>query len=442
MGVGVDGIVSGLDTTAIIDAILGIQVVQKESLEARIDVLEETQEALASLNALLGTLSETVAAMDSVTEFREYASTTQATEFDVTISSDALPGSYQIEVAQLASSAVSATDNTYSSVSDASVIEDGAWSINLAGVVTDVDVDSSMTLEDVVTLVNDVAGVTAYILDTDGGSNFRFVVSADDTGEENTLTMKGPTGATTFSAVRDARDAMITIDGMEISSADNQLADIIPGFDLELTQVTTSAQTVTVELDTETIEANIQGFVDAYNDVANFIDIQTVYNAGSGIRGDLVGESVVRRLESALRSTVSTAYEGLGTDLDALALIGIETNENGKMVLDSEEFNDALLSNQGDVEALFTDEDGFATQFIASIDTYIDPYDGSLQLREDSLDTVIKSFQDKVDAWEARLVRYEERLRSQFAALESFLSYAQSTQAYLASLFNDSVYDD
>ena len=51
---------------------------------------------------------------------------------------------------------------------------------------------------------------------------------------------------------------------------------------------------------------------------------------------------------------------------------------------------------------------------------------------------MIESFQDKVDAWESRLVRYEERLRSQFAALESFLSYAESTQAYLATLFNTS----
>jgi len=443
MGVGVDGIVSGLDTTAIIDAILGVYEVPKESLEERIGVLEETQEALASLNALLGTLSESLSSMDSTTEFREYEATTKATEFDVTISSDALPGSYEIEVSQLASSAVSATDTTYSSVSDASEVEDGTWAVNLAGVVTNITVDSSMTLEDVIGELNDVDGISSYILDTDGGSNFRLVVTAEDPGAANTLLMKGPSGgSTTFTAIRDAQDAEITIDGMAISSADNQLAEVIPGFDLELTEITASAQTVTVELDTETIEANIQAFVDAYNAVVTYIDVQSVYNAEAGLRGDLVGESVVRRLDSSLRTAVSSAYESLGTDLNALALIGIETNENGKMEFDTDEFNDALLDNQGDVEALFIEDDGFAQQFITAIDTYIDPYDGSLQLREDSLDTVIASFQDKVDAWEDRLVRYEERLRSQFAALESFLSYAQSTQAYLASLFNDSVYDD
>ena len=436
MGVGVDGIVSGLDTTAIIEAVLGIQVVQKESLEERISDLEETQEALASLNALLGTLSDSLTDIDSLEEFRNYSATSAATEFDVTLSSDAIPGSYEIEVTELATSAVVASDDTFSSLTDSSIVEDGTWSVNLAGELTDITVDSSMTLEDVISAVNDVDGLTAYALDTDGGSNYRLVVAANDSGVENTLTMKGPSAATTFGTIRDAQDAELSIDGMEISSATNQLAEIIPGLDLELTSTTSSAQTVTIELDTETIETNVQGFVDAYNAVAAYIDTQSVYNAEAGIRGDLVGESVVRRVETSLRTAVSSAYEDLDTSLNALSLIGISSNENGRLQFDTDEFKDALIENQSDVEAMFVEDAGFGKQFVSAIDTYIDPYDGSLQLREESIDTVIESFQDKVDAWEERLERYEERLRGQFAQLESFLSYAESTQSYLASLFS------
>ena len=436
MGVGVDGIVSGLDTTAIIEAVLGIQVVQKESLEERISDLEETQEALASLNALLGTLSDSLTDMDSLEEFRNYSATSAATEFDVTLSSDAIPGSYEIEVTELATSAVVASDDTFSSLTDSSVVEDGTWSVNLAGELTDITVDSSMTLEDVISAFNDVDGLTAYALDTDGGTNYRMVVTANDSGAENTLTVKGPSTATTFGAIRDAQDAELTIDGMEISSATNQLAEIIPGLDLELTSTTSSAQTVTIELDTDTIETNVQAFVDAYNAVASYIDTQSVYNAEAGIRGDLVGESVVRRVETSLRTAVSSAYEDLDTSLNALALIGISSNENGRLQFDTDEFKNALIENQSDVEALFVEDAGFGKQFVSAIDTYIDPYDGSLQLREESIDTVIESFQDKVDAWEERLERYEERLRGQFAQLESFLSYAESTQSYLASLFS------
>ena len=223
MGVGVDGIVSGLDTTAIIEAVLGIQVVQKESLEERISDLEETQEALASLNALLGTLSDSLTDMDSLEEFRNYSATSAATEFDVTLSSDAIPGSYEIEVTELATSAVVASDDTFSSLTDSSVVEDGTWSVNLAGELTDITVDSSMTLEDVISAFNDVDGLTAYALDTDGGTNYRMVVTANDSGAENTLTVKGPSTATTFGAIRDAQDAELTIDGMEISSATSRV---------------------------------------------------------------------------------------------------------------------------------------------------------------------------------------------------------------------------
>ena len=61
------------------------------------------------------------------------------------------------------------------------------------------------------------------------------------------------------------------INGITVTDSDNSFGSAIPGLDIDIYQTNTSAENVTVGLDTEQIESNVQEIVDAYNNVGGSI---------------------------------------------------------------------------------------------------------------------------------------------------------------------------
>jgi flagellar hook-associated protein 2 len=191
---------------------------------------------------------------------------------------------------------------------------------------------------------------------------------------------------------------------------------------------------VTVESDPDAIEEKIQTFVDAFNAAVAFIDIQNVYDADEGLKGAFVGESSVRRVNSGLTELVTSSFDDLDQDYDALSLIGITTDGDGKLEIDSDTFQEILLDEPDQVADLFTDEDGFIEAMIETLDLYVDPYDGSLEVRKDSLDDRIEDMEDSIEDIDDRLQRLEVRLRKQFTAMESLLGTLGGSSQYLGAM--------
>ena len=66
MGIAVDGIVSGLDTTSIIEGLVAAASAPQEVMEGKLEDLEEEQEAVAGLTNRLQTLYDKLQELDSV----------------------------------------------------------------------------------------------------------------------------------------------------------------------------------------------------------------------------------------------------------------------------------------------------------------------------------------------------------------------------------------
>jgi flagellar hook-associated protein 2 len=216
------------------------------------------------------------------------------------------------------------------------------------------------------------------------------------------------------------------------------LNDVIPGMTLTLEEETSEPVTITVSSDPDAVEAKIQAFLDAYNSVISFIDVQSVYNEEAELKGPFVGESSVRRVMEGLSNVVTSEFTGLGQDYDALSLIGITTDySSGALELDSDTFQDLLDAEPDQVADLFTNENGFIPAMLDRLDLYVDPVDGSLYERSDSIETSIEDLEDQVARIEERIVRYEERLRRSFSSMESTLGQLQTTQSYLSAMLGE-----
>ena len=106
-------------------------------------------------------------------------------------------------------------------------------------------------------------------------------------------------------------NANFSINGLAVSSASNTVTDVIDGVTLNLLSATSSAITIDVKTDTDTIVADVQAFVDKYNAYATLFKDLTKYDATTGSAGVLQGDSTARSCDVANSFGAREVSDGL-----------------------------------------------------------------------------------------------------------------------------------
>jgi flagellar hook-associated protein 2 len=438
----VDGIVSGIDTTAMINAIVGVVGSQKVVMQNHLAELNQQKSAVSGLSSKLSSLSTKIQEMDTADEFTILTATPSTdTQFDLTLSSEANPGRYSVQVIQLASAETEVSQG-YADKTSSGVIQQGTLSITYGSTTTPITVDGTNdSLEGLATSIDALDGLSAYVLDTgDGsGSPYKLVIQGEDTGDTNAITidttgLSGAGTAPTFTQVVTASDSQVKVNGVDVYDTDNSIT-AIPGVTITAKTSGASAVDVNVAKDTSAMESQVNEFISAYNDVINYHKTYTVFNADNGIKGGLVGDSTARRVVDGLGSMITAQYSTTES-IDALSKIGVQTQKDGTLKLDSSDFQAILASDYAGVQALFTESTGPLQTIQTTIDdVYVDSTNGTLQSRTETLESSIEDTQENIDDFDVYLKSYSERLRKQFTAMEIAMGEMQSTQAYLAGVF-------
>ena len=93
MTIAVDGIVSGLDTSSIIDSLVAVYSISKEGLEDDVASYEDKQEALTGLMSRLDDLGTSLETLNSSTNFRAFtASSSDETSVLAEATGEAIAG--------------------------------------------------------------------------------------------------------------------------------------------------------------------------------------------------------------------------------------------------------------------------------------------------------------------------------------------------------------
>lgn len=437
MTITIDGLVSGLDTSAIIEAYMSSAGASTEARRTQQSRLETRLSLLQDFNGLLDDLGSAVAAYEEVGDLMAVSATSSDDDV-MTVSAEqgAQVGAFSVTVSSMAAAEMERSQG-YSTTSDN--VGEGTFSVTVAGTQTDIDVsvaNGNSTLSGLVTSINDeVEGVSAFILnDGDAATPYRLVIMADDTGAANTISISDTlSGGTSPAFVQEvaAADATITLDGgLNINSATNTFEDIMPGVTFSVTA--TGAADIAVTRDATATAESVQEVVDAYNEVMSFIDDNTGLDA-NGETSLLATESVLRSVEQSLQSALSGMYAS--GDLQGMSQLGFSTEQDGQLALDTAELEGLLTSNPEDVLEMLAGANGLFASLTERIDVVVDPDNGSITLRTESLDDQIEQFQDQIAAEEARLETYEDALRMQFNNLEMALAELQTMGNYLTMLF-------
>lgn len=400
MSISVPGLGSNLDVNGIVSQLMAVEQ-QPLALMAKQE--SSYQAKLSAYGTLKGALSAFQTAMEGLADGTKFqAATASAADASVLTatasgaSGKAMPGSYSVEVQQLAqqqkirSSGFSSTSSAVGS--GTLTIQYGAYdsgsntfTLNSTKPAQTVTIDpSNNTLSGVRDAINAAGiGVSATIIN-DGTSN-RLVVTAKDTGASNSIkiTANDDDGANLDAAglsqlafnpaaaagsgknmaeVQMAQDAKLQIDGIAISKSSNTITDVIEGMTLNLLKTNVgSPTTLTVARDTAGVKASVDAFVKAFNNVNQTLGNLSAYNAATKTGGILQGDSTTLSIQNRIRATLSTAvgcasgsYGSSAADsFSSLSQIGIAFQKDGSLALDSTKLQTALDNNFDNIASLF-----------------------------------------------------------------------------------------
>lgn len=355
------------------------------------------------------------------------------------------PGSWNIEVMQLAEKAAAVTNG----FPDKDKTEIGVGYFRFKTPDGDKDVyinGSNNTLEGVAKTINSArVGVRATVINDrkDPDYPYKLVLSSENVGVDKNIEypriyMLDGDQDIYFDSEREAKNGVVKVDGFEFEISDNVLKDIIPGVTLELKQANPGRSVnITVKEDLEVVSGKIKTFVDSMNAVLSFIQTQSKMDRNTDTSRTLGGDSMIRSVEQRLRRLVQNPQYGVRGSVRSLNQLGIQFNRDGILEFDQKKFDSALASNPEDVQAFFVG-DGFSTGFVSAVrrevNTMLNPAVGPITNRSKGLKDKISQTDRRIADKERQLAKREDMLRKKFTRLEETMSRLKAQGAAVGQM--------
>ena len=253
--------------------------------------------------------------------------------------------------------------------------DDGQIEITING--TSFTFDQDDTLDDMINEINDSdAGATMEYDELSG----KLVLTADDTGAGNTLTVteSGTSNflASVLSIAAEGEDAKVTVDGTDMTRSSNTMT--LDGVKYTFNQTTSSAAAVSLTQDTDAIYDLISNFVDDYNTLISTIntELSETYDSDyppltddqkeemsddeitkweeKAKTGILASDSLLTSFVSGLRTSLIDSTAGQTTSLFGIGITTGSYDEKGKLHIDEDTLKAAIESDPEGVMNLFT----------------------------------------------------------------------------------------
>jgi flagellar hook-associated protein 2 len=361
----ISGLVSGLDTSGIISKLMDLEKQPVINLQNRQADLNKKLVAWQEANTRAFALKDKadILAQESTFDAKSFSSGDESA-IKGSASWTATAGTYYVKVNSLARSEQDKTQG-YADI-NATLVGTGTISIKVgSGDAKTVTVGSgSDTLAGLRDAINQAkVGVSATIIDEGTGTNrYHLILTSQTVGTGGALTIdtSGLSGGTApvFSIMQEANDAVVTLgDGagaITLTINTNTIHDLITGVTLNLQRAdTTKTITVDVKDNTAAIKQNIQGFVEQYNNFADFLDQQFSYDTTTGSSGVLFSDSTLQMIQSDLNGKMFDLSGSMGQTIRTLSQLGITTNKDGMMQVDDAQLTNLLESNRTGVKELF-----------------------------------------------------------------------------------------
>jgi flagellar hook-associated protein 2 len=426
------GVGSGIDVRGILESLMSVERQPLVALASQNVEIKAKVSAYGSLKSAVSTFRDAVEKLGELAKFKVYAASSSDPDvMGSTATSTAARGVYTLVVNRVAENHRLASSQTF--------IDAGTTVIGTAGETLTITVGGSAfvvesggkTLNDLRDAINSAAtnsGVTASVIKDNLG--FRLSMSANNTGSSNALTVAysaaDPFTLTTLNTDRDSSggftnadlDASVRLEGQfDITSSSNSLTDAIQGVTLTLKKAGTV--TINVNRDTGAVEKSVQDFVKSYSDLVGTMGKMR----GQVLKSD---SPVLLNLESQMRAILNNTSRADSSFANAFE-IGVATQKNGTLDLNSKTLTSALAGDFDGVANLFADPThGLALQLRNLADSFL-ATGGPLDSRSQGLDKELRQNDTQKTSLEERVRQIQLRYTQKFNALDSLVARLTQT---------------
>jgi len=435
----VSGLASGIDTQSIVDKLVSLE---GQSLSR----LQKQQSAYKSQVSVLGDLSSKLAALKTAASdlatngVLGLKTTSTNSAFTVTPGSNAVAGSYDIAVETLATP----TKRRLDPLAEGQTFKAGTLTFTFGATSYDAVISDGASFQDIAYAIKTSgAPVSAVVFDDDGGGHLSLTTTSSGASSAPTISFAAAVGAagttdpvfaTTGTGTQTGVDAAFTVNGFAFTRSSNTVTDGLPGATLQLKAGGGASETLTLANDTDATQAKLKTFVDAYNGVMQLVQKQLSVTKSTNRSTTLAGDSTVRNLQSRVQGLVASKVFEAGS-VRTLADLGVKTQNDGTLTIDSTALAAAIGRDPGRVNALFADATAGVSKLASSLATdFTSTGTGLLAVRQSGLESQIKAMDAQVARMQTRLDDYRKTLLAQFNAMEQVVSGYKSVGNYLAQM--------
>ncbi len=460
---GIDGLVSGLKTSDLIAQLMQVEAAPQTLLKSKQSGVKSFVTGLQALNAKVASLAENAAKVAKPASWNAFAATSSATSVTAKAGETAQPGSVTFNVDAVAKAQVSVSRVT---ADNSSLVPDIPPAVTIRGgdgtLVTVQPTTGS--LQDIAKAINDAAdaGIKATVVRVSGGENptYRLQFTGTTTGTAGSFEVYAGTTAAVQAAdaleetdggaalaamrldttsVSEATDAQITLwkntpAQQVFTQSSNTFSGLLTGVDVTISKVTAADEqpvTISVAQDTEALKKLASGLVGAMGVVLSEISSRTAITTTTNSDGTTSVTGGLFTGDSAVRSIQQQLVEAASYPIDDISpsTVGFVLGKDGTFTFDEATFTAALAADPAKVQTVIS---GLADRVATVAKNASDKYEGSLTLKVQGQERLVKDMGTQIEDWDRRLAVRKESLQRTYAALEVTLSNLNSQSSWLA----------
>lgn len=323
------------------------------------------------LSNALNSIKENLSGLNKIANFSTMSAiSSDQTAVSATITGKPTKGIYEVIVNQRAQA------HTIASVGLASQytsIGEGSVNLTVGGSTKTLTIDATNnSLEGLKSAINASGlGVNASIVND--GTGYRLVMSSQQTGQGNAISLSVNdsdgnntdasglsrfafgAGVNNMTQTIAAQDAQFSVNGLSLSSATNTASGVIDGIALSLNKAQVGVPvSLAIGSNTEGLSDQVQGFVDDMNAMRDVIKYLGSYKKDpeDPTKGSLKGEQALKQVESDIKRFMQVRIND-GSAYQSMADIGIKSNLDGTLSLDTDKLNAAIAADPSAVGKLF-----------------------------------------------------------------------------------------
>jgi flagellar hook-associated protein 2 len=383
--------------------------------------LSNQQTALASFTTDVQALQTAAFALtDPAGQLTDVAATSSNSSILTASATPSTPsGTHSIVITSLAT-----TSSAYSSevASGDTPIATGTLSIQV-GTATAVPITVNSTNNTLAGLAQSInaanIGVSASLISDANGT--RLAIVSSTSGTPGNLTISSSAGLPTFTQAVTGANAVLTVDGIPISSTTNTVTGTIPGVTLNLASPG-AAVTLSVGPDVTQQENAINSYVSAYNTVIGDLNAQFSISSTTGAPGALASDSTIALAQTQILGSSAFATTGNGA-INSLGDLGITMNDDGTLSVNSSQLTGALQSNPAAVQTFFqaTNTGSFGANLETSLTSVADPVTGALTQDANGLAQTQTDLTSQITDFQTQLSTSQTALTAEYDQVDATL---------------------